>query len=226
MINSNLLDLDSNRDVIIISHPRSGSMWLQSCLPHVNCFEPFSKFLEVNFQGDYVNCVLLKEPKQYSESEMNAFVADRILRLSNVTKPKAVKIHSFYLRRPDILNWINAQNATVVVLERRDKLKAFKSLLVAYSLNAYMGPIDKSSVTVDMNMAAELYRWIDNPIIESDKTKLKHKIQTVYYEDLMLENKLVSSNPPISQQNTTNTVVENWHEIHNHVLSLGLMNTA
>ena len=220
------LNIDPNRDVIIISHPRSGSMWLQSCLSHVNCFEPFSKFLKLDFQDDYVDCVLLKQPKEFSPAEMSAFVADRIAGLDGITKPKAVKIHSFYLRRPDILNWINAQNATVVALERRDKLKAFKSLLVAYSLNAYMGPIDKSSVTVDMNMAAELYRRIDNPIIESDKTKLKHKIQTVYYEDLMLENKLVSSNPPISQQNTTNTVIENWHEIHNHLLSLGLMNTA
>ena len=138
MINSDLLDIDPNRDVIIISHPRSGSTWLQSCLPHVNCSEPFSRFLKLDFQDNYVDSVLLGEPKQYSALEMDAFVIERTLELSGITKPKSVKIHSFYLKRPDILDWINQQNATVVSLERQDKLKAFKSLLVAYSLNAYI----------------------------------------------------------------------------------------
>jgi hypothetical protein len=141
--------------------------------------------------------------------------------LDSITKPKSVKIHSFHLKRPDLLDWINRQNATVVVLERRDKLEAFKSLLIAYSLNTYMGPISESSVTVDIDMVIELYKRIQDPILELNKTKLKHKIQTVYYEDLMLENKLISDNPPILRQNTThNTVILNWDEIHNHVLSL------
>jgi hypothetical protein len=76
---SRLLNLDLNQDVIIISHPRSGSTWLQSCLPHVNCFEPFSRFLQINFCGDDVDCVQLKRPRQYSVLEMNAFVVDRML---------------------------------------------------------------------------------------------------------------------------------------------------
>ena len=84
-----------------------------------------------------------------------------------------------------------------------------------------MGPISESSVTVDIDMVIELYKRIQDPILELNKTKLKHKIQTVYYEDLMLENKLISDNPPILRQNTThNTVILNWDEIHNHVLSL------
>ena len=54
MANSDLLDINPDQDVIIISHPRSGSTWLQSCLPHVNCSEPFSKFVTVNFHNNDV----------------------------------------------------------------------------------------------------------------------------------------------------------------------------
>ena len=223
MTNSDLIDINPNRDVIIISHPRSGSTWLQSCLPHVNCFEPFSKFITINFHGDHVKCTLLKEPKQYSESEFVTMMSDRILEMSGLTKPKSVKIHSFYLNRPDMVDWINAQDATVVFLGRRDKLKAFKSLLIAYSLHAYIGPISKSSVTVDMNMVAELYKRVNDPNIDLNKNKLKHKIQTVYYEDLILENKLVSSNPPAVKQNTTDVVIENWDQIHEWMLSVNLI---
>jgi Sulfotransferase domain len=223
MANSDLLNINPNRDVIIISHPRSGSTWLQSCLPQVNCFEPFSKFITINFHGDHVKCTLLKEPMQYSESEFVAMMQDRIQEMSGLTKPKSVKIHSFYLNRPDMMEWINAQDATVVFLERRDKFKAFKSLLIAYSLHAYIGHIPKSSVTVDMNMVGELYKRVNDQNLELNKNKLKHQIQTVYYEDLILENKLVSHNPPAVKQNTTDVVIENWEQVHDFMLQNNLI---
>ena len=152
-----------------------------------------------------------------------AMMSDRIVGLSKVSKPKSVKIHSFYLNRPDIVDWVNSQNATVVFLERRDKLKAFKSLAIAYTLNAWMIPITASSVTVDMDMVVNLYNRVIDPNVESNKNKLKHKIQTAYYEDLMLENKLVSSNPPAQKQNTTDVTIENWNQIHEYMLSINLI---
>ena len=223
MANSDLLDINPDQDVIIISHPRSGSTWLQSCLPHVNCSEPFSKFVTVNFHGNDVTFDQDPEPTQYSESEFVTMMSDRIAGLSKVSKPKSVKIHSFYLNRPDIVDWVNSQNATVVFLERRDKLKAFKSLAIAYTLNAWMIPITASSVTVDMDMVVNLYNRVIDPNVESNKNKLKHKIQTAYYEDLMLENKLVSSNPPAQKQNTTDVTIENWNQIHEYMLSINLI---
>lgn len=223
MANSDLLDINPDQDVIIISHPRSGSTWLQSCLPHVNCSEPFSKFVTVNFHGNDVTFDQLPKPTQYSESEYIAFMSDRIAGLSKVTKPKSVKIHSFHLNRPDIVDWVNSQNATVVFLERRDKLKAFKSLAIAYTLNAWIIPITASSVTVDMDMVGNLLNRVIDPNVESNKNKLSHKIQTACYEDLVLENKLVSSNPPAHKQNTTDVKIDNWTEIHEYMLSINLI---
>ena len=219
MVNSDLLDIDYTRDVIIISHPRSGSSWLQSCFPHVNCFEPFSRFATVNFNGNNVTFDQNKQSKKYAEGEYVAMVADRIFELSRITSPKSVKVHSFFLNTPRMIDWINSQDATVVFLERRDKLKAFKSLIISYTLNTWVGPITKSSVTADMNVVVELYKRIFDPHVDWNKTKLKHQFQTVYYEDLILENKLVSSNPPFIKQNTTDVVIENWDQIHDHLVS-------
>ena len=224
MVNSDLLDIDYTRDVIIISHPRSGSSWLQSCFPHVNCFEPFSRFLTIDFHGEDVHCAVPPTPKEYSSAaEFSAMVADTIGVLSRITKPKSVKIHSILLQSPDIVDWINAQDATVIFLERRDKEKTFRSLLIAYSLNRWFGTINESSVTVDITLAVDLYHRVNDPKIQINKNKLKHNIQTVYYEDLMLENKLVSSNPPAVKQNTTDVVIENWDQIHEWMLSINLI---
>lgn len=223
MANSDLLHINPDQDVIIISHPRSGSTWLQSCLPHLNCSEPFSKWLTVDFQGDDITFGQHSEPKHYTDSEFVSLVLDKMSDLSKITKPKSVKIHSFLLNRPGIVNWINEQNATVVCLERRDKLKAFKSLIIAYTLNNWIGPMPKSSVTVDINMVADLYKRVVDPNLEANKNKLQHEIQTAYYEDLLLENKLISSNPPALQQHTTHVVIENWDQIHNYMLSTNLI---
>lgn len=224
MVNSDLIEINPNRDVIIISHPRSGSTWLQSCLPHVNCSEPFSRFMTVSYQDDNISCTLQKTPTPYSSAaEFSAMVSDRVLKLSSITKPKSVKIHSILLQNQDIIDWINAQDATVVFLERRDKLKAFKSLLIAYKLHAWFGPITESSVNIDINVAAELYNRVNDPNINLNKKKLTHQSQTVYYEDLMSENKLVSSNPPAQIQNTTDVIIENWDEISAYLSSINLI---
>lgn len=213
--------IDKNKDVIIISHPRSGSNWFQSSLEHFNSREIFS--LNSNFTGEIRNRTFVMS--KYSDIKLqNSVIYDRIKLLNSITEPKSVKIHTFHFNE-EILNWLYKQSCTVVWLERKDKLAAFKSLLIAKTLNQFVGPVTAKSVNVTLHDINYWYRLINTPVelINNIKSHIATDINYVFYEDMINDSYFDNKKSWVSRQFTTDVAIENWDDI---CKELGICNTV
>lgn len=217
------MKINSERDVIIIGHPRSGSFWMQSCLPHFNGRETFNTVnfdilrIEGNrfFLSNYKSVLLDKEQE-------NIEIEKRIGLLKQVTVPKCVKILTFqfqYAHRTEynqrIFDWVNEQDADVYWIKRKDKLASFKSLLVADSLGAYVGKIQQTETTINLNRLPWL---IDSLTYSKDqyiRDNINKPIINVTYEDLLKNDEFDKSLSTMEEQHSTHVKINNWDEVVN-----------
>ena len=213
--------INPNKDAIIIGHPRSGSFWMQSCLPHFNGRETFNTvnfdILRVEGNRFYLSdfkSVLLDKEQEDKE------IAHRIELLKQITGPKCVKILTFqfqYAHRTEynqiIFDWVNAQDADIYWIKRRDKLASFKSLLVADSLGKFVGPIEDQSTRVNI---ARLPWLIDSWGYHKDdyiRSRINRPIVDVFYEDLLADPEFDKSRTQMVEQNSTRVNIVNWDEV-------------
>lgn len=219
------MKINPNRDVIIIGHPRSGSFWMQSCLPHFNGRETFNTVnfdilrIEGNrfFLSNYKSVLL---DKQQEDIE----IAKRIDLLKQVSVPKCVKILTFqfqYAHRTEynqnIFDWVNSQDADVYWIKRKDKLASFKSLLVADSLGAYVGKIKHTETTINVDRLPWL---IDSLTYNKDqyiRSQINKPIIDVTYEDLLIDPEFDKSSTNMVEQNSTHVNITNWDEVVNNL---------
>lgn len=217
------MKIDNTRDVIILGHPRSGSFWMQSCLPHYDCREAFNT---VNFDitGKNEQRLLISPYKSVllDKSSEDVEISNRISILNSIDVPKVTKILTFqfqYAHRTmwndTIFDWVNSQNANIYWIKRKDKLASFKSLLVADALGKYMGPINATSCTVDVKRLDWLIDSLSYSKDDYIKSRINKPIEYVFYEDL-LETEFKTKSSMIVQ-NSSNVKISNWNEIINNL---------
>jgi hypothetical protein len=220
------MNINKDRDMIIIGHPRSGSFWLQSCMPHFNCRELFNT---VNFDivGKNEKQLLISSYKSVllDEQHEDEEIRKRIELLSTINVPKVTKILTFqfqYAHRTKwnstIFDWVNSQDADVVWIKRKDKLASFKSLLVADSLGKYIGPIGASECTVDIQRLPWL---IDSLSYDKDtyiREQLNKDIHDVWYEELLDDSSFKNTSSMVVQKSSEVTIT-NWQEVVNSLPS-------
>jgi len=215
------IDIPDDKNVVILSHPRSGSSWFQSCLPHYNCFEAFNtKFMDIkqlSINPPKFSFPVRSESNNLSSEETTNLIIKRMKMLELIKSPISVKVHYSYMENI-IADWIIKQNPTVIDIARKDKISTFKSLCISLYYKKFYNnhPTDPIKITVDDNIK-KIHSSIYS-IPESAKRILdKFDTKTFYYEDLMTH-ELTSRNPrPIIQQNTKEIIIENWEEILNYL---------
>ena len=200
------MKIDVNKDITLISHPRSGSYWLQSCFPHYNCreglnvhivYSPEDRFNEVQSNFTPINATLMEQA-----------LTARINLIDSIKQPKCVKIHTSYINSR-ILDWINSQDSKIVWLTRRDKLAAFRSLLIADVTHRYWGTHDRKTIKVDLSRVLKIYSILfDESRDEFIKRNLNREIEYVCYEDLLSDPTFVETF--MIKQDSNNVVIENW----------------
>jgi hypothetical protein len=217
------MKIDPNRDIIIIGHPRSGSYWLQSCLPHFNCREAFN-VLNFDIVGQKDNRFVMANYKdiELTKEEELKKIEERIKLVDEITVPKCVKILTYQFNDL-ILEWVNRQNADIIWIERLDNRKAFRSLLIADKLGAYVGRVDDATITVDLSRAL----WLHKKLKDEDRDEwimenLKAPVQEVYYENLVNDETFDKSSSSMKIQNTTKVIISNWQEIVDYLHANGV----
>lgn len=205
-----LTDIPSDKNVIIISHPRSGSTWLQSCLPHVNCHEPFSP--DIDYFVDETGPNWSLRSRLDNRIVWLSETKKRIEIVNSVLVPKSVNIQTYQLVNKHVIKWILAQNATIIWLSRLNRLAAFRSLCVSYELNKFIGDYESNtSIKIPLNDSVMHYNAIYNNHAYKVKDKLSHLLNIhLRYEDLLSDSALLS---PIKKQNTIDVYISNWEEI-------------
>lgn len=215
------MQVNPNRDVIIIGHPRSGSFWFQSCLPQFNCREAFNTVnLDITgsdgrkFTMTPYRSVLMEVPQENQE------IQRRIQLVNDIAVPKSVKILTFqfmYAHRTkwneNIFNWVDQQDADVIWIKRRDQLAGLKSLLIADALGKYLGPIDDQSVTINLERLPWILDTIGHHRDQYILDRINRAVEYVYYEDLVADNTFDKSLTHMQEQNTTRVNIENWHQV-------------
>lgn len=213
--------VNKNKDVIIIGHPRSGSFWMQSCLPHFNCRETFNtvNFDILRIEG---NRFFLSKYKSVllDKAQEDAEIEKRIALLNQVAVPKCVKILTFqfqYAHRTEynqrIFDWVNQQDADIYWIKRKDKLASFKSLLVADSLGAYVGKIAQTETSINVDRLPWL---IDSLTYSKDsyiRSQINKPIIDVTYEDLLEDPEFDKSQTTMVEQHSTDVAITNWNQV-------------
>jgi hypothetical protein len=217
------MKINPNKDVIIIGHPRSGSYWLQSCLPHFNCREAFN-VKNFDIVGEKDNRFIMANYRdiELSPEEETRLIKERIELVDSITVPKCVKILTYQFNDV-ILEWVNRQDADIIWIERLDNRKAFRSLLIADKLGAYVGAVDDATITVDLDRALWLHGKLkDDERDESIMESIKGNVTEVYYENLLADDTFDKSTSSMKIQNTTKVIISNWREIVDHLHSKGI----
>lgn len=225
------MNIEPNKDLIIIGHPRSGSFWLQSCMPHFNCRETFNTvnfdILRIQdnrfFLSQYKSVIL---PKDQEEIE----IQNRLKWLEQVKTPKCVKILTFqfqYAERKEynqtIFDWVNAQDANIVWIKRKDNEASLKSLLVADALGAYVGKINAKSVTVNLDRLPWLIDSLTYCKDDFIRSKINKPIVDVVYEDLLADPNFDKSRSNMVEQHTTDVKITNYDEVLKYIDDHGLL---
>lgn len=205
-------------NILIISHPRSGSYWFQESLNRYDTNELFNlKNIDVEFFHDrlvisnYANKNLSELEKLY-EYERRSKIFDSII------EPKSIKIHHYQLT-PWVKDWIlNSKNLEVIFLERKNKTSAFYSLIISNALKKFKGIHKKKLITININDITECWNsiFVVDPFIDVLKQKLSWSHW--YYEDALHLKKTEWFDPDrakILKQNTVSEVkIQNIDQIN------------
>lgn len=213
------------KDVIIISHPRSGSYWYQESIDYFDTNELFNlnsvSIIRVNEEDRRLECSnpnYISFPFLSRDSVISEY-NKRLLLFDSITEPKSIKIHHFQLKDNWIYDWIiSRENARVVFIERRDKAKAFYSLLISNALKKFKGYHEEKNILIDIDSVRECWKSIFDVSNSIQCIKDKKEFIHVYYEDVL--NSLTTfKKTRVTLQNTTERVkIINLKEIENFLL--------
>ena len=211
------IDIPDDKNLVILSHPRSGSTWFQSCFPQYNCTEAFNiRYMGMYGQDDKLQFAFRSQPFPASPEETTKLIAERIQVISKIAVPKSLRVHIAQVENI-IGDWIEQQNATIVTISRRDKLATFKSLCVALQHQKFIGHLPVNSVRINVDERIKKIYYAIYYVPDAAKRILDtHDVKHFYFEDL-LSYGLDSNNPHVVEQNTKEIVIENWEEILNYL---------
>jgi LPS sulfotransferase NodH len=205
-----------DRNVLILSEPRSGSHWFQSCLPgHYSLGEFFNvrNIEKFDFKENHA------EPGRYLERDLSTereaeLLTERFAVCREFPRPYSVKVHKHQLNDA-IVAWINGGDARLVLLERRDKVRALNSLLIANHLKKFMGTLTPSTIRVTRKNFDESITALWGH--EAKLRKISRPWNAIFYEDMLVREKSVDFDPGrswvVNQFSRHQVQIENWLEV-------------
>lgn len=176
--------IQSDRSIVIFSHPRSGSTWFQNSLKQYSLGELFNLNLQVR-ADENIHFNFVKHgydfDKADSELKHRFFLYDHFEKLKQAV---SVKIHGSILNE-NIISFLKSRQMQYVLLERKNKANAFWSLLIAWTLNNWHDPINKQTICVSHSVFNKVLKLIDDidrsfEIISDNFSPIR-----LYYEDML-----------------------------------------
>jgi hypothetical protein len=139
--------IDPNKSVIIFSHPRSGSTWMQDSLPQFNLGELFTLHCEITDQN-------LESKIEYKYVDFKGDVETELLKRFDVAErfmahhsAVSIKIHVSTLTE-SICKFIEKHDFQYVMIERENKSDTFWSLLIALNTKQFHNKVTFTNITV------------------------------------------------------------------------------
>lgn len=208
--------LDPHKSVIILSHPRSGSTWIQDSLPQFNLSELFTMYCGIK-------SVDIDTGIRYNYSTIANRDLDYRFELFDKFKDKhkaiSVKTH-LHLLTDQLCEFFAERDLQYLLLERKNKRDTFWSLLIALNTLELHNTINKKNINVSLSSiddAVYIMRECDNKI----KTVCERfNPIKIYYEDMIQLPKSEWYNPSnkyIIQDAKTKVTIDNLTEVLNYL---------
>lgn len=210
------LILDPNKSVIILSHPRSGSTWIQDSLPQFNLSELFTmycgiKSVDINTGIRYNYSTIANTDIDYRFELFDKFTKEH--------QAISVKTH-LHLLTEQLCMFFAERDLQYLLLERKNKRDTFWSLLIALNTLELHNTINKKNINVSISSiddAIYIMKECDRKIVSISKMFNPTKI---YYEDMIALPKSEWWNPSAKYvvQDAKNIVtIENITEVMNYL---------
>lgn len=173
--------LDPTKSVIILSHPRSGSTWIQDSLPQFNLSELFTmycgiKSVDINTGIRYNYSNVANTDLAYRFKLFDEFMQHH--------KAISVKTH-LHLLTEEICEFFAKRDLQYILLERKNKRDTFWSLLIALNTFELHNTINKKNINVSISSiddAIYIMKECDRKIVSISEMFNPTKI---YYEDMI-----------------------------------------
>lgn len=194
--------IDPDKSLIIFSHPRSGSHWVQESI----CNSSYHKFnlreffhLKVRYDIDYE--LKVAKGKLRANNEKICYSTERKHRIHTYQQIQSdygnvcAKIHVELAIVPDLLSFLieEKSNTQYILLERKNKMDVFWSDLIASTTNEWVSNLNQTMTGNTEKPCIEIKKDIFERVLSSLNTFNKHcdtlsnsfDMTHVYYEDLL-----------------------------------------
>jgi hypothetical protein len=174
-------NLDTNKSVIILSHPRSGSTWIQDSLPHFNLSELFTMYcgikqvdMDTGIKYNYSNTA--NNDLEYRFELFDKFVERH--------KAVSVKTHLHLLTEP-LCKFFEQRDLQYVFLERKNKRDTFWSLLIALNTLEFHNTITKKNIVIPTHSIDDALQIMKEYYNKMDMIRIRFNPIEIYYEDML-----------------------------------------
>jgi hypothetical protein len=209
-------NLDTNKSVIILSHPRSGSTWIQDSLPHFNLIELFTMYcgikqvdMDTGIKYNYSNTA--NNDLEYRFELFDKF-AER-------HKAVSVKTHLHLLTEP-LCKFFEQRDLQYVLLERKNKRDTFWSLLIALNTLEFHNTINKKNIVIPVHSINDALQIIKEYYNKRDIIRARFNPIEIYYEDMLTlpeSDCWKPSNKYVIQNAKEVIVIENINEVKEYL---------
>jgi len=204
--------IDITRPIVILSHPRSGSTWIQDSLPQFNLSELFTMYCGIK-------SVNLDTGIQYNYSTTAANDLDYRFDLFDMFLEKhkaiSVKTHLHLLTEP-ICDFFEKKDLQYILLKRKNKRDTFWSLLIALNTLELHNTINKKSIRVTNALIDDALYILDQCDKNTEMVTNKFNPLKICYEDMLTlpkNNWWKPSNKYVIQNAKDVVTIENINEV-------------
>jgi hypothetical protein len=175
------MELDPNKSVVIFSHPRSGSTWIQDSLPQLNLVELFTMYCHIKSVdiNNGIRYSYLPEPANDLDYRFELF--DKFQKQHNAI---SVKVH-LHLFTDQICKFFESKDLQYVLLERKNNIDTFWSLLIALNTLELHNTVNTKSITVSRQSFDDTIQIMDVCRNRMDEVRKQFSPIEIKYEDLI-----------------------------------------
>jgi len=177
------MELDPNKSIVIFSHPRSGSTWIQDSLPQFNLSELFTMYCHIKSVdiNSGIRYRYSSEPANDLDYRFELF--DKFQKQHNAI---SVKVH-LHLLTDEICNFFESKDLQYILLERNNNMDTFWSLLIALNTLELHNTINTKTIFVSRQSFDDAVYIMNECKNRIDEVRRRFKPIEIIYEDLIQE---------------------------------------
>lgn len=176
--------IQTDKSIVIITHPRSGSNWFCDSLKMYSMAELFNLTIHYRYLP-YTKIATYNHPMPADKSTELQKRIQRFYQMEVMKGKMSVKIHTNHYE-PELLPFLQNPDFNIIDLRRRDMYAVFMSYAIATVTGEFKGEITIPEITISRQVFESVHYWLATAKkINMYLHSILPQIKTVYYEDCL-----------------------------------------